>query len=171
MYSTRSERMLTAQLDGSRLFRWFLGLNIDDAIRDAITFCKNRERRLAGEVAPDFVKELQNMNITPRMAKNESWRRGAIDKRTARHAGYRFSQRRRKKIEEVFGWMKTVGLLDKDKLHHRGLERVEWIFSFTAAAYNLGACVTSCGGLPERSLGEHRPKIFRCGIRSQQGPR
>lgn len=41
----------------------------------------------------------------------------------------------RKKIEEVFGWMKTVGLLDK--LRHRGLERVAWVFTFTAAAYNL----------------------------------
>jgi IS5 family transposase len=49
--------------------------------------------------------------------------------------GYRVSQKKRKRIEEVFGWMKTVGLLRK--LRHRGLEQVGWVFTFTAAAYNL----------------------------------
>lgn len=59
----------------------------------------------------------------------------AIDGRTVRHAGYAASQRVRKRIEEIFGWMKTVGLLRK--LRHRGLARVAWMFTFTAAAYNL----------------------------------
>ena len=59
----------------------------------------------------------------------------AIDGRTTRHPGYAVSQRIRKRIEEVFGWMKTVGLLRK--LRHRGVARVNWIFVFTAAAYNL----------------------------------
>ena len=59
----------------------------------------------------------------------------AIDGRTTRHAGYAISQRKRKLIEQVFGWMKTVGGLRK--LRHRGGELVDWIVTFTAAAYNL----------------------------------
>lgn len=59
----------------------------------------------------------------------------AIDSRTTRHAGYQLSQRKRKRVEEVFGWMKTVGLLRK--LRHRGWEKVGWMFTFAAAAYNL----------------------------------
>ena len=53
----------------------------------------------------------------------------------ARHAGYEISQRVRKRVEEIFGWMKTIGLLRK--LRHRGEARVEWMFTFTAAVYNL----------------------------------
>jgi hypothetical protein len=51
------------------------------------------------------------------------------------HAGYDVSQRKRKLVEQAFGWMKTVGLLRK--LHHRGGPLVEWAFTFHAAAYNL----------------------------------
>jgi len=61
-------------------------------------------------------------------------RYSAIDGRTTRHPGYAVSQLVRKRIEEVFGWMKTIGLLRK--LRHRGAHRVNWIFVFTAAAYN-----------------------------------
>jgi hypothetical protein len=77
------------------------------------------------------------MGITPHVAQYPTTRhrRSAIDRRTTRHPGYRLSQRARKRVEEVFGWMKTVGLLRK--LRHRGGHRVEWIFTFTAAAYNL----------------------------------
>jgi len=59
----------------------------------------------------------------------------AIDGRTTRHVGYAMSQKVRKRIEEVFGWMKTVGLVRQTKL--RGMARVGWMFVFTAAAYNL----------------------------------
>ena len=52
-----------------------------------------------------------------------------------RHPGYAVSQRRRKQIEEVFGWMKTIGSLRK--VRHRGREKADWVFTFTAAAYNL----------------------------------
>ena len=83
----------------------------------------------------DFVSELRGMEITPHIAQNDTNRRSAVDERTTRHAGYQLSQRHRKRIEEVFGWMKTIGLLRK--LRHRGLERVGWMFTFTAAAYNL----------------------------------
>jgi transposase len=56
----------------------------------------------------DFVGELRHMNVTPHVAQNDTNRRSAIDQRTTRHDGYRVSQRKRKRVEEVFGWMKTV---------------------------------------------------------------
>jgi len=283
LYSVRSERMLMEQLDYNLLFRWFVGLNMDDAIWDATVFTKNRQRLLSGEVANaffsavlkqarqrnllsdehftvdgtlleawagqksfrrvdenreppaagnsegsnatvnfhgekrtnkthcsttdpdamlarksrgtgavlayrghlltenrnglvistlttraygsaerdaallmaeslpgmhrvtlgadkgydarDFAAELRHMEITPHIAQNDCNRRSTVDERTTRHAGYRISQKKRKRIEEVFGWMKSIGLLRK--LRHRGLERVGWMFTFTAAAYNL----------------------------------
>jgi hypothetical protein len=70
--------------------------------------------------------------VRPYVARNISGRRSAIDGRTTRHPGYAASQRIRKRIEEAFGWMKTVGGLRKTKL--RGLPRVDWAFSFVAAA-------------------------------------
>jgi transposase len=279
LYSVRSERMLMEQLDYNLLFRWFIGLNMDDPVWDATTFSKNRERLLRGEVAeaffravlgqaraagllsdehftvdgtlieawagqkslrrvgekpepPDdpgnptvnfhgqkrsnethvsttdpeamlarngsgkesrlsyrghlltenrnglvvntrltwaygsaerdaallmaeeiagngrvtlgadrgfdaasFVAELRGMNITPHVAQNQTRRRSRVDARTTRHAGYELSQRKRKRVEEVFGWMKTIALLRKTR--HRGRERVGWMFTFAAAAYNL----------------------------------
>lgn len=84
----------------------------------------------------DFVKEMRGMNVTPHVAQNVKRPGGsAIDGRTTRHAGYAISQRKRKRIEEVFGWMKTVGMLRKSR--HRGVFKVGWVFTFTAAAYNL----------------------------------
>jgi transposase len=295
LYSVRSERMLMEQLNYNLLFRWFVGLNMDDAIWDATVFSKNRQRLLAGDIAeaffeavlkqarqrdllsdehftvdgtlleawagqksfrridddrqppnsaedggsnptvnfhgekrsndthrsttdPDamqarksrgtpaclayrghlltenrnglvvstrttqaygsaerdaallmaeqipgfervtlgadkgydtheFIDELRHMNITPHVAQNDTNRRSAIDERTTRHDGYRVSQRKRKRIEEVFGWMKTVGLLRK--LRHRGLEQVGWVFAFTAAAYNLVRIRNLIGSTPQ----------------------
>lgn len=84
----------------------------------------------------DFVKEMRNLNVTPHVAQNERRPGGsAIDERTARHAGYKISQQKRKCIEEVFGWLKTVGALRKTR--HRGVFKVAWVFTFAAAAYNL----------------------------------
>lgn len=83
----------------------------------------------------DFVAEVRNANVTPHVAQNNRSRRSAIDGRTTRHAGYAVSQTKRKGIEEIFGWGKTVGLLGK--LRHRGLAKVDWVFKFTVAAYNL----------------------------------
>ncbi len=84
----------------------------------------------------DFVSEMRGMNITPHVTQNTKRPGGsAIDGRTTRHEGYQVSQRKRKRIEEVFGWMKTVGTLRKTR--HRGLQTVRWVFTFTAAAYNL----------------------------------
>ncbi len=83
----------------------------------------------------DFVNELRSMNVTPHVAQNTSGRGSAIDGRTTRHLGYVVSQRIRKRIEEAFGWIKTVAGQRKTKF--RGRDRVGWAFTFAAAAYNL----------------------------------
>ncbi len=283
LYSVRSERMLMEQLDYSLLFRWLVGINMDDPIWDVTVFTKNRQRLLAGDIADvlfaavlkqarqrnplfdehftvdgtlldawagqksfrrvdddqrppvtgtgegsnptvtfhrekrsnqthssttdpdamlsrksrgssavlayrghlltenlnclmistlttraygsaacnaallmteglpgihrvtlgadkgydthDFIAELRHMEITPHIAQNDTNRGSEVDERTTRHAGYQVSQKKRKRIEEVFGWMKSIGLLRK--VRHRGLERVGWMLTFAAAAYNL----------------------------------
>src|SRR5437868_7614917 len=73
--------------------------------------------------------------LSKRVAQNQGRRRSRLDQRTTRHPGYEISQRKRRRIEEVFGWMKTVGMLRQ--LRHRGLERVGWVFTLAAATYNL----------------------------------
>jgi transposase len=281
LYSIRSERLLMEEIDYSILFRWFVGMNLDEAVWDATTFTKNRERLLDGDVAreflsevvkqarekgwasdehftvdgtlleawaglksfqrknsgkggpPDdpgnptvsfhgeqrsnqthesttdadarlarkghgkeaklsfqgnllmenrngliihtevfqangtaerdaalvmleqipgakrvtvaadkgydtkeFVSECRKLRVTPHVAQNENRRGGsAIDARTARHAGYQISQLKRKRIEESFGWLKTIALMRK--VRHRGIFKVGWVFTFAAAAYNL----------------------------------
>jgi transposase len=279
LYTVRSERLLMEQLDYNLLFRWFVGLDLDDPVWDATVFSKNRDRLLAGEIAsaffqavraeaeartltsdehftvdgtlleawaslksfkkvdaedappddpgnptvdfhgetrtnathasttdpdarlarkgagkeaklsysghvlmenrnglavavavlpatgtaereaaiemvaelPDsggitlgadknydtreFVAQLRELEVTPHVAQNDTRRRSAIDGRTTRHAGYVISQQKRKRVEEIFGWLKTVG--GCRKLRHRGHERVEWMFTFAVAVYNL----------------------------------
>lgn len=83
----------------------------------------------------DFVNELRSLKVTPHVARNTSGRRSAIDGRTTRHGGYAASQRIRKRIEEAFGWIKTVAGQNKTKF--RGRDRIGWAFTFAAAAYNL----------------------------------
>jgi len=85
--------------------------------------------------AEDFVNELRSVNVTPHVAQNTSGRSSAIDGRTSRHGGYAVSQRIRKRIEEAFGWIKTVA--GQEKTSFRGRDRVAWAFAFAAAAYNL----------------------------------
>jgi transposase len=277
LYTVRSERQLMEQLDYNLLFRWFVGLNLDDPVWDPTVFTKNRQRLLDGEVATafleqvveqargrgllsgehftvdgtlleawaglksfkrkgeapqppddpgnptvnfhgekrsndthasttdpearlarkgptreaklayaghvvidnghglvvnaeatpatgwaereaavamasalphgatlgadksydtrDFVEALRSLGVTPHVAQNTTNRSSAIDGRTTRHAGYLVSQQKRKLIEEVFGWLKTVGLMRK--LRHRGIRRVDWLFTFATAVYNL----------------------------------
>jgi transposase len=79
-----------------------------------------------------FVADARALNATPHVAQKKH---SAVDGRTTRHEGYRISQQKRKRVEEIFGWMKTIGGLRK--LRHRGLESVGWMFTFTAAVYNL----------------------------------
>ena len=83
----------------------------------------------------ELVRDLREMKVTPHVAQNNTNRRSAIDGRTTEHLGYAISQKKRKRIEESFGWMKTIGMLKKVKL--RGLEKVSWLFTFVAAVYNL----------------------------------
>jgi transposase len=82
-----------------------------------------------------FVAGMRELDATPHVTQNNKRRRSAIDGRTTRHAGYKASQRIRKRIEEVFGWMKTVG--GQRKTRYRGTPRVSWMFTLSAAAYNL----------------------------------
>jgi IS5 family transposase len=94
-----------------------------------------RAKTVAGDKNYDvasFVAGVRELEITPHVAQKAH---SAIDGRTTRHAGYALSQQKRKLVEQVFGWMKTVGGLRK--LRHRGGELVDWIVTFTAAAYNL----------------------------------
>ncbi len=84
----------------------------------------------------DFVAECRHLGVTPHVAQNLGRRGGsAIDGRTTHYPGYRHSQRKRKRIEECFGWLKTIALLRK--VRHRGVCKVDWIFTFACAAYNL----------------------------------
>jgi transposase len=277
LYTVRSERLLIEQLDYNFLFRWFVGLNIDDPVWDVTVFTKNRERLLVAEVAQgffnavveqarargllsnehftvdgtlieawaghksfkrkgddsqippndpgnpsidfhgerrtnathqsttdpearlarkgpgkeaklcyfghvlmenrnglvvntrltqasgeaepqsalamvgeisgsrrvtlgadkgydsrEFVRELRDHQTTPHIARKPT---SLIDDRTTRHPGYAISQRKRKRVEEIFGWLKTVATLRKTR--HRGVARVGWMFAFATAAYNL----------------------------------
>jgi len=83
----------------------------------------------------EFVRECRNMRVTPHVAQNLTRRGSAIDGRTTQKAGYRISQKKRKRIEECFGWLKTIALLRK--VLHRGTLKVDWMFTFACAAYNL----------------------------------
>jgi IS5 family transposase len=83
----------------------------------------------------DFVTELRERAVTPHVAQNDTNRRSAIDGRTTRHPGYAVSIRIRKRIEEAFGWAKTVAGLRK--MRHRGLPKVDWQFTLAMTAYNL----------------------------------
>jgi len=86
-----------------------------------------------------FIDEVRLHNVTPHIAQKE---RSAIDGRTTRHAGYEISQRRRKVVEPIFGWMKTIAGFRKTR--HRGRDRVAWGFAFSAAAFNLVRLRTLC---------------------------
>jgi len=83
----------------------------------------------------DFVADMRELGVTPHVAQNTNGRRSAIDGRTTRHPGYSVSQKKRKRIEEVFGWIKSSAGFRKTR--HRGTERVGWMFTLNAAAYNL----------------------------------
>jgi len=108
----------------------------------ALDLAAKVKRRAQGTVGADkaydareFVAALRTLALTPHVAQNTSGRASAIDGRTTRHPGYEISQRVRKRIEEIFGWLKTVGLLRKTR--HRGQAKVNWVFVFATAIYNL----------------------------------
>jgi transposase len=99
----------------------------------------SRRITVAGDKGYDtrgFIAECRALNVTPHVAQNHARPGGsALDARTTRHPGYAISQRVRKRVEEVFGWMKTVGGLRKTR--YRGRERVQMHAYLVAAAYNL----------------------------------
>lgn len=117
-----------------------------DAALEMLTMLEPGERRQGrsrtigadkGYDTDDFVAGVRTLGFTPHVSPNVHGRRfrSAIDARTTRHPGFAISQRKRKLVEEGFGWGKVVGVLRK--LHHRGRDLVGWIFTFTSAAYNL----------------------------------
>jgi len=106
-----------------------------DAATDLLQALPSRPATVAGDKAYDrraWVETARAIGVVPHVAQAS---RSAIDGRTTRHPGYALSQRHRKRIEEIFGWMKTIGGLRK--LRHRGTAKVEWQFLFVAAVYNL----------------------------------
>jgi transposase len=83
----------------------------------------------------DHVDTLRSLKVTPHVAQNDSNRKSAIDRRTTRHPGYAVSMQKRKRVEEILGWVKTVGLMRQTR--HKGTERVGWMFTWSLTAYNL----------------------------------
>jgi IS5 family transposase len=101
---------------------------------------KGRSRRITVGAdkaydSEDFVRTVQELNVTPHVAKNDNGRSSNLDRRTTRQPGYAVSLSRRWLVEKGFGWLKQTGPLRQVKL--RGLEKVDWLFVFSCAAHNL----------------------------------
>ena len=94
--------------------------------------------------------DVRELSATPHVAQNNQRRKSAIDGRTTRHAGYKISQQKRKRVEEIFGWMKTVGGMRK--LRHRRLKLADWMFTLAAAAYNLVRIRNLATAIPHGSV-------------------
>lgn len=125
------------------------GLIVDTAVTEAATrqeweaglellgrLPRRRGRTVGGDKGYDvaqFVDGCRDLGVTPHVAAKVRYSR--LDGRTTQHRGYEISQRKRKRVEEPFGWMKTYGLMRK--LRHRGQGNVAWLFRFTATAYNI----------------------------------
>jgi len=114
----------------------------EEAALEMLTMLESQRRHRTvgadkGYDTEPFVTGARSAGVTPHVSQNIHARRprSAIDERTTRHPGYAISQRKRKLVEQSYGWGKTVGLLRK--LRHRGREKVSWIFTFTNAVYNL----------------------------------
>jgi len=93
-----------------------------------------RDSEAVEEIVGESSTRCSDVNVTPHVA--QKMKGSAIDGRTTRHPGYAISQKFRKRVEESFGWLKTVGLMRK--LRHRGTNRVDWMFVFSAAIYQSG---------------------------------
>src|SRR5882724_6589965 len=108
-----------------------------------------------GDKAYDTVEHvalLRELAATPHVAQNDANRQSAIDGRTTRHAGYEISLSRRWLVEKVFGWLKQTAGMRQVKL--RGLEKVQWLFVFSCAAYTYCAS-RNCASSPCKSTGGH----------------
>jgi hypothetical protein len=97
---------------------------------------RSRSRRAGTRAtARRFSQPSSAIWVTPHVAQNDGWRgRSAIDARTTRHAGYAISQRKKKRTEECFGWLKAIALVRR--VHHRGTLKMDWVFIFACAAYD-----------------------------------
>jgi transposase len=98
----------------------------------------SRRITLAGDKnydTKDFVRALRELNVTPHVSQNNTNRRSAIDERTTRHVGYQTSVKKRKRIEQVYGWLKTIGGFRK--LRFIGLNKVDWMYRYALSTYNL----------------------------------
>jgi transposase len=161
LYSIRSERLLMEEMDYNLLFRWFVGLNADDEVWDATVFTKNRDRLLEADVAKEFLSRVVEQARTKGLTSDEHFTvDGTLLEAWASlksfqpkegkptpppddpgnptvnfRGGYAFSQKKRKRIEECFGWLKTIALMQK--VRHGGVSKVHWIFTLACAAYNL----------------------------------
>jgi len=158
LYTIRSERQLMEQIDYNLLFRWFVGLGMDDMVWAPTTFTKNRDRLLDGDIAAAFFDAVLIHADTERLLSNEhftvdgtlleAWASqksfGPRDQDppadsggnpTVNFHGERRTNATHQLVEQGFGWMKTIGGLRK--LRHRGGLLVSWVFTFTAAAYNI----------------------------------
>ncbi|MCE5360750.1 transposase [Candidatus Igneacidithiobacillus taiwanensis] len=145
-YSIRSERQLVEQLNYNLLFRWFVGLGMVDAVWVPTVFSKNRDRLLDQGSVREFLhfaleptrrQDLRSdatVQLVDDLGGTQHITLGA-DKGYDRHAGYAMSIHVRRRIESIFGWMKTVGGMRKTRF--RGLDRVGMHFSSAATAYNL----------------------------------
>ncbi len=125
------------------------GLAVDESLTAATGFAEREQGLAMAAQLPagatlgadksydtrDFVDGLRGLAVTPHVAQHTTKRSSAVDNRTTRHPGYLVSQRERKRIEEIFGWLKQIGLLRKTR--HRGVARVGWMFTFGLAVYNL----------------------------------
>jgi transposase len=108
-----------------------------DAAKTMSGRLEGRKRRTLGADkgydAADFANDLREMDITPHIAQKKGGK--SVDGRTTRHEGYAISQRKRKRVEEIFGWAKTVGLIRKAKV--RGKAKINWLFTMSIAVFNL----------------------------------
>jgi transposase len=110
------------------------------AIEMMQSLSSNQNKTVGGDKHYDqknFVESMRDINVSAHVAQNIHSRRpkSAIDERTTRHAGYGVSQVKRKRIEEIFGWLKNIGLMRRP--HFRGIEKMTWQFSWAVAIYNL----------------------------------
>lgn len=85
----------------------------------------------------NLTEDLRKLGVRSHAAQNIHLRRhtSLVDGRTSRHEGYQISQRKRKRIEEIFGWVKTIGLMRRPMV--RGCEKIDWVFTFSLAVYDL----------------------------------
>jgi len=132
LYSIRSERLLMEEMDYNLLFRWFVGLNADDDVWDATVFTKNRDRLLEADIATEFLARVVEQARAKGLTSDEHFTvDGTLLEAWASAKSFPSVGDKKRKV----GWLKTIALMRK--VRHRGVCKVDWIFTFACAAYNL----------------------------------